>query len=78
VADLADQFIQNGGNILILQKILGSFKPVMTMRYAHSAPAHLADAVRLPRSSWTSWGSTRAGSWCSHAASGWLVWFPQL
>lgn len=40
-------FIQNGGNILRLQKILGHSSLAMTMRYAHLAPEHLAEAVRL-------------------------------
>jgi len=43
----ASHFIHNGGNILTLQKILGHSSLVMTMRYAHLAPDHLADAVRL-------------------------------
>ncbi len=37
----------NGGNILTLQKILGHTTVAMTMRYAHLAPDHLQDAVRL-------------------------------
>ncbi len=40
-------FIQNGGNIVTLQKILGHSTLAMTMRYAHLAPDHLLDAVRL-------------------------------
>jgi integrase len=43
----ASHFIQNGGNILTLQKILGHSSLAMTMRYAHLSPDHLADAVRL-------------------------------
>lgn len=43
----ASHFIQNGGNILTLQKILGHSSLAMTMRYAHLAPDHLADAMRL-------------------------------
>ncbi|SFI92204.1 Phage integrase family protein [Pseudomonas guineae] len=43
----ASHFIQNGGNILTLQKILGHSSLAMTMRYAHLAPDHLLDAVRL-------------------------------
>ncbi|WP_218642280.1 tyrosine-type recombinase/integrase [Aquipseudomonas alcaligenes] len=42
----AGHFIQNGGNIS-LQKILGHSSLAMTMRYAHLAPEHLAEAVRL-------------------------------
>ncbi|MCY1507064.1 Tyrosine recombinase XerC [compost metagenome] len=43
----ASHFIQKGGNILTLQKILGHSSLAMTMRYAHLAPEHLAEAVRL-------------------------------
>lgn len=43
----ASRFMQKGGNILTLQKILGHSSLAMTMRYAHLAPEHLADAVRL-------------------------------
>lgn len=40
-------FMMNGGNILVLQKILGHTDIKMTMRYAHFAPDHFEDAVRL-------------------------------
>jgi integrase len=43
----ASHFIINGGNILTLQKILGHHSLAMTMRYAHLAPDHLAEARRL-------------------------------
>ncbi len=43
----ASHFVQGGGNILILQKILGHSSLAMTMRYSHLAPEHLADALRL-------------------------------
>ncbi len=43
----ASYFVINGGNILTLQKILGHSDIKMTMRYAHLAPDHLMDAVRL-------------------------------
>ncbi|MFM5670909.1 tyrosine-type recombinase/integrase [Aeromonas hydrophila] len=43
----ASHFMMNGGNILVLQRILGHSTIVMTMRYAHFAPEHLDDAVRL-------------------------------
>lgn len=43
----ASHFIQNGGNILTLQKILGHSSLAMTMRYAHLAPDHLLDAIKL-------------------------------
>ncbi len=39
--------MMNGGNILVLQKILGHSTINMTMRYAHFAPDHLEDAVKL-------------------------------
>ncbi|MDU9396012.1 tyrosine-type recombinase/integrase [Pseudomonas sp. zfem003] len=41
----ASHFIQNGGNILTLQKILGHSTVAMTMRSAHLARDHLQDAV---------------------------------
>jgi len=43
----ASHFIMNGGNILSLQRILGHADITMTMRYAHLAPDHLMDAIRL-------------------------------
>jgi site-specific recombinase XerD len=43
----ASHFMQNGGNILVLQKILGHSSLTMTMRYAHLSPSHLQDAVRF-------------------------------
>jgi len=43
----ASYFIMNGGNILVLQKILGHSDIKMTMRYAHLAPDHLSDAVKF-------------------------------
>ncbi|RTQ97569.1 phage integrase [Halomonas nitroreducens] len=43
----ASHFMMNGGNILVLQRILGHQSITMTMRYAHFAPDHLEDAVRL-------------------------------
>ena len=43
----ASHFIQKGGNILTLQKILGHSSLAMTMRYAHLAPDHLKDAIRF-------------------------------
>lgn len=43
----ASHFMQNGGNILALQKILGHSSLTMTMRYAHLAPQHLQEAIRL-------------------------------
>lgn len=43
----ASHFMMNGGNILVLQKILGHTDIKMTMRYAHFAPNHLEEALLL-------------------------------
>lgn len=43
----AAHFVMNGGNILVLQRILGHSTINMTMRYAHLAPDHLREAVAL-------------------------------
>ncbi|WP_071882234.1 tyrosine-type recombinase/integrase [Candidatus Sodalis pierantonius] len=43
----ASHFMMNGGNILTLQKILGHSTINQTMVYAHFAPEHLIDAVKL-------------------------------
>ncbi|EGZ5374306.1 tyrosine-type recombinase/integrase, partial [Salmonella enterica] len=43
----ASHFMMNGGNILVLQKILGHTDIKMTMRYAHFAPNHLEEAAKL-------------------------------
>lgn len=43
----AAHFMMNGGNILVLQKILGHHDISMTMRYAHFAPEHLETAIRF-------------------------------
>ncbi len=43
----ASHFMMNGGNILTLQRILGHANLTMTMRYAHLAPDHLQEAVKL-------------------------------
>ena len=43
----ASYFMMNGGNILTLQRILGHSDLRMTMIYAHVAPEHLEEAVRL-------------------------------
>ncbi len=37
--------MMNGGNILVLQRVLGHTDIKMTMRYAHFAPDHLEGAV---------------------------------
>lgn len=39
--------MMNGGNILVLQQILGHQSITMTMRYAHFAPEHLEEATKL-------------------------------
>lgn len=41
----ASCFMINGGNILVLQKILGHVDIKQTMAYSHFAPSHLQDAV---------------------------------
>nr|WP_280527705.1 tyrosine-type recombinase/integrase [Pseudomonas khazarica] len=45
----ASHFMQKGGNILTLRKILGhsSLAMAMAMRYAHLAQEYLAEAVKL-------------------------------
>ena len=43
----ASHFMANGGNILVLQRILGHSTINQTMVYAHFSPDHLADAVTL-------------------------------
>jgi integrase len=43
----ASYFMMNGGNILVLQRILGHTDIKMTMRYAHFAPNHLEEALLL-------------------------------
>lgn len=43
----ASHFMMNGGNILVLQKILGHTDIKMTMRYSHFAPNHLEEAIKL-------------------------------
>jgi len=48
----ASHFVINGGNILTLQKIRGHQSLAMTMRYAHLAPDHLQDAVKLGPQAW--------------------------
>lgn len=43
----AAHFMMNGGNILVLQRILGHANIRETMRYAHFAPDHLEEAALL-------------------------------
>lgn len=41
----ASHFMMNGGEILVLQRIIGHSNIRETMRYSHSSPEHLEDAV---------------------------------
>lgn len=43
----ASVFVQRGGNLLVLQRILGHSSITVTMRYSHLAPDHLQDALAL-------------------------------
>ncbi|WP_244230831.1 tyrosine-type recombinase/integrase [Vibrio ouci] len=43
----ASHFMMNGGDILVLQRILGHRKIEQTMAYAHFSPDHLMQAVHL-------------------------------
>lgn len=43
----ASHFMMTGGNILVLQRALGHASLTMTMRYAHLAPDHLQEVVKL-------------------------------
>ncbi len=43
----ASHFMMNGGNILVLQRILGHANIRETMRYAHFAPDNLEEAINL-------------------------------
>ena len=43
----ASHFMMNGGNILVLQRILGHANIRETMRYAHFAPDHPEEAAQL-------------------------------
>lgn len=43
----ASHFMMNGGNILVLQRILGHTDIKVTMRHAHFAPDHLSEAIFL-------------------------------
>jgi site-specific recombinase XerD len=42
----ASHFVMKGGNIMVLNKILGHKTLQMTMRYAHLSPEHLSEAVK--------------------------------
>ena len=39
--------MMGGGNILVLQQILGHASITDTMKYAHFSPTHLEDAIKL-------------------------------
>lgn len=41
----ASHFMMNGGEILVLQRIIGHSSIRETMRYSHSSPEQLEDAV---------------------------------
>lgn len=43
----ASHYMMGGGDILMLQRILGHSSITMTMRYAHLSPEHLESALRL-------------------------------
>lgn len=43
----ASHFMMAGGNIIVLQRILGHSDIRVTMRYAHFAPDHLEDAIYM-------------------------------
>lgn len=43
----ASHFMMNGGNILVLQRVLGHTDIKMTMRYAHFAPDHFEEVLKL-------------------------------
>jgi integrase len=43
----ASRLVQRGVDLYRVQKLLGHASPVMTQRYAHLAPDHLADAVAV-------------------------------
>lgn len=43
----ASHFMMNGGNILVLQRILGHSNIKITIRYAHFSPDHLGDTLKF-------------------------------
>lgn len=43
----ASHFLMKGGNMLVLQRVLGHSSITVTMRYAHLAPEHFQEAVSL-------------------------------
>ena len=44
---VASSFMMKGGNILVLQQILGHSNITDTMKYAHFSKTHLEDAIKL-------------------------------
>ena len=45
----ASHFMMNGGNILVLQRILGHSDIKITMKYSHFAPEYLDDVLSKTR-----------------------------
>lgn len=43
----ASHFMSNGGNIVVVKEIPGHSSLNDTMKYAHFAPTHLEEAIRL-------------------------------
>jgi integrase len=43
----ASRLVQRGVNLFLVQQLLGHTSPIMTQRYAHLGPNHLADAVAV-------------------------------
>lgn len=43
----ASHFMMNGGNILVLQRVLGHTDIKMTMRYAHFSPDHFESVLQF-------------------------------
>lgn len=43
----ASHFMMDGGSILILQRVLGHSSLAMAMKYAHLAPEHLQESLKL-------------------------------
>ncbi|MEO8488498.1 tyrosine-type recombinase/integrase [Pseudomonas sp.] len=43
----ASHYMMNGGDIITLQRVLGHASLIMTMKYAHFSPGHLAEVIML-------------------------------
>lgn len=43
----ASHFMMKGGNILVLQQILGHVSITKTMKYSHFSKTHLQDAIKF-------------------------------